>query len=390
MPDAIPENIGKYHVLKRVGSGGFGVVYLAHDPTLDRKVAIKVMRRGRAGQTEVRRLRREAKAAAALDHPALVRIIEILELANGDPALVMDWVEGETLAERISKGRIEPLKALTLIRQIAQGLHAAHSASFIHRDIKAENVMLKADAEGNEQAVILDFGLARAMDLDSSTATTGLEIVTDENVIIGTPHAMSPEQILGKALDQRSDIFSLGALAYHMVTGMAPFLIPGDSKGTEIRVLMNAVEPAHSLVGTLPLELSLLIGRMLDKDPIHRPQTTVEIVETLRSWETGTTPLTFLEDWNAETSETEAWTEVQEQGTLSESTERVLRPPARNRRAVVASTALLVLVAVFAVFFVRTPSPRIAVLGIGTAMDLGAMDLGGSTWLGQGASEVLE
>src|SRR6185295_15601140 len=206
--------ISHYSILRKLGAGGMGEVYLAQDNTLSRKVAIKfISQYSVAGEQARKRLVREAKAAAALDHPHICAVYEVGEEA-GYSFIVMQYVEGETLASRIERQPIELRETLDIAVQIADALADAHSHRIIHRDIKPQNVMLAASG----QVKVLDFGLARVV-REGPLIDSAAETESVPGLVIGTVPYMSPEQVRGEALDGRSDIFSFGTVLYEMLSG---------------------------------------------------------------------------------------------------------------------------------------------------------------------------
>ncbi|HEX2568846.1 MAG TPA: protein kinase [Polyangia bacterium] len=257
------ERIGGYRVESRLGRGGMGEVYLAYDERLHRRVAIKRIRAdGRADDALLRaRFRREAQAAARLSHPALVQIYDILESVEGD-CIVMEYVEGVNLAERLERGPVELGLALSLAAEIADGLGEAHGKGLVHRDLKAANVLVTPTGH----AKILDFGLARRLwgDNDESSLTRAGELV-------GTIHAMSPEQASGRPVDHRSDLFTFGALLYELLTRRSPFR-GANLIDTLRRVVSETPAPLARLRPDLPPALVALVERLLDKDPARRPE----------------------------------------------------------------------------------------------------------------------
>jgi len=261
----VPERIGKYRIVEAIGRGGMGSVYKAHDPLLDRMVAIKVMAEGTDTGEESRiRFLREAQSAARLNHANIITIYELGE-DQGRIFIVMELLAGEPLSRSI--GRVPPLplrRRLTLMLQMCEGLAFAHQHGVIHRDIKPGNIFLLDTG----QVKILDFGIAR---LASSELTrTGM--------LMGTPSYMSPEQARGQRSDARSDIFSLGVVFYEFLSGQKPF--PGDDY-FEILEKLRSLEPKslRELAPTLPPALVGAVHRMLAKDPEARYQS----LEALRA-----------------------------------------------------------------------------------------------------------
>jgi serine/threonine-protein kinase len=268
---ARPEQIGPYRVLGLLGSGGMGDVFLAFDDRLQRRVAIKRIRSDREMTARARaRLRREAAAAAALNHPAVVHVYDILDEPSGE-AIVMEYAEGHTLAQSLAKGPLPAVLAIGLVRQVAEGLAAAHAAGLVHRDLKTQNVVVTPSGG----AKILDFGISKrvAGPLDEDPLTA-------EGALLGTTRAMSPEQAEGRALDARSDLFSLGVLLYEVCTGRSPF--KGESSLETLRNVISEPAPALAdLSPALPPPLVALVGELLEKDPARRPAGAAEVAERL-------------------------------------------------------------------------------------------------------------
>ena len=271
----LPRRIGSYRIENRLGSGGMGVVYRAFDETLQRPVAIKRLRPDPGHATASRRFRREAQAAAQLNHPAIVHIYDILETPEGD-WIVMELVEGTPLGRLLREGSLDLVQALRLGREIAEGLCEAHAHGIVHRDLKSSNVMVTASG----RAKILDFGLAKLVhpEEDSEISRPGL--------VLGTCHAMSPEQAQGLPLDHRSDLFSLGSLLYEMLTGASPFR-GGTAAETLARICGVRQKPACQVQPEVPRELSDLIDRLLAKHPAQRPASAGEVVRCLEALETA-------------------------------------------------------------------------------------------------------
>jgi eukaryotic-like serine/threonine-protein kinase len=276
-----PERIGPYRLERKLGAGGMGVVYAAWDERLERRVALKQIRPGIAGDLLRERFRREARAVAQLDHPAIVRIHDLLETPDGD-WLVLQYVEGVTLAQRLREGPLPPERVATLAGDVLGALEAAHARGLLHRDLKAENVMLTPSG----RAMVLDFGLAKLY-VPEPGAPPG-ETVPATAGVLGTWRAMSPEQANGLALDPRSDLFSLGVLLYEAATGISPFQGKTPVE-TLTRVCTHLQTPARELVPAVPRPLSELIDALLEKDADRRPRSAGEALARI---ETGTGAVT--------------------------------------------------------------------------------------------------
>jgi predicted Ser/Thr protein kinase len=250
-----PPLIAKYHIVRRIGYGGMGAVYLGRDPDLDRPVAIKVLREPMADEELLQRFLREARATANLRHENLITIYEVGS-HDQQPFIAMEYVDGTTLGELIKRRQALPLvQKLSFIEQICAGLHHAHRTGIVHRDIKPANVMV--DAQGVIR--ILDFGIARI-------ANSGM---TSDGALIGTLNYMSPEQMLGRPVDFRSDIFSVGAVAYELLSFHQAF--PGTlDDGLLHRLPQMAPSPLASVCPGLPAGLEEIVLRALAKPPHER------------------------------------------------------------------------------------------------------------------------
>jgi serine/threonine-protein kinase len=266
-----PERIGPYRLETRLGVGGMGEVYRAFDERLMRRVALKLIRPERAASPVAReRFRREARAAAGLNHPSIVQIYDVVESDDGD-AIVLEYVEGTTLAQRLALGPLPWEVAAGAGRAIAEGLAAAHARGIVHRDLKAENVMV--DAAGRVK--ILDFGLAKRLEPDDLEPS-----LTRELALAGTPRAMSPEAARGLPVDARSDLFSFGSLLYEMLAGRSPFAV-ASTLDTLTNVCTARQAPLRELDPRLPPALSDLVDRLLEKDPARRPASAAEVAAEL-------------------------------------------------------------------------------------------------------------
>jgi serine/threonine protein kinase/pimeloyl-ACP methyl ester carboxylesterase/tetratricopeptide (TPR) repeat protein len=272
--ERLPATLLHYRVVEKIGQGGMGEVYRADDTRLRRPVAIKVIApRGRADPDARTRLFREARAASALQHPHIVTVFAIEEDAGRD-FIVMEWMEGETLAAEIARGPLALERLLDVGAQIADALAAAHAASIIHRDLKPANVMLVRGGH----AKVLDFGLAKRLDHELDGAKTAL---TREGAAIGTVAYMSPEQTRGEALDSRTDIFSLGALLYEAATGRLAF--DGPSALAIMHEVAVTVPPKPSAVrADLPAAFDEVVARALAKDRAARYASAADFRDALR------------------------------------------------------------------------------------------------------------
>ena len=247
-----PASIGRYRIVRRLGSGGMGIVYLARDERLDRDVALKLLPPRMVDTESKRRLTAEARAASALDHPAIATIYEVGETEDGQPFIAMAAYAGETLRERLRRGPVPAGEAVDLACSIAAGLGAAHERGIIHRDIKPANIILTPTGPR-----IVDFGVAKVAGAD----------MTSPGVTLGTIAYMSPEQTTGTTVDARTDIWSLGVVLHEMLTGRNPFARPTD------RATIQAIrhDPPESIDRTLaPPAVSRVVERCLRKDPALR------------------------------------------------------------------------------------------------------------------------
>ncbi len=265
--------LGPYEILSALGAGGMGEVYRARDGRLNRNVAIKVLPEMFADDPErLARFHREAQVLAALNHPNIAHI-HGLEDSGAVRALVMELVEGPTLAERIAQGPIPLAEAVTIARQIAEALAAAHEQGVIHRDLKPANVKVREDGT----VKVLDFGLARLVAPDASTATVaGLTqsptlttpAATLAGVILGTAAYMSPEQAKGRAADKRSDVWAFGAVLYEMLAARRPF--EGEDLADTLATVLKSEPDWSALPADVPPHIRVLIQRCLAKDKRHR------------------------------------------------------------------------------------------------------------------------
>ncbi|MCZ6856847.1 MAG: protein kinase, partial [Gemmatimonadetes bacterium] len=291
----IGTSLGPYKIIEQLGAGGMGEVYLAEDTRLGRKVAIKVLPPEFASDPErLARFEQEARAAAALNHPHIAAVFDVgFETAQGgsgeddaDPGvhfMVQEYLEGEPLSRPLRSGPLATKKALDLAIEIAEALAVAHSAGIVHRDLKPDNVFVTGDGH----AKILDFGLAKLTEPSGSTGTdstpplspTNLE--TSAGTVLGTAGYMAPEQVEGKTVDHRADLFSLGTLIYEMVTGSQPFA-GRSSVETLQRIVHETPVAVTEIKSELPNQLEWVLEKLLAKDPVDRYQHADDLAVRLR------------------------------------------------------------------------------------------------------------
>jgi serine/threonine protein kinase len=264
----VGEVLGRYSVTDVIGHGGMAVVYAGQDLALGHRVAIKVLHPDHVENPRMeRRFVNEARALVAIRHPNIVELLDVGRTEEGDVYLVMELLEGESLATKLEQGPLTLAQALAFGRQLASALDAAHLQGIVHRDLKPANILLVPDPDdpGELRVKILDFGIAKQF-IDGFTPAP----ITATGVIIGTPEYMSPEQCRGEELDGRSDIYCLGLLLYHMVAGRYPFEWGGETHEILARHLYGQSRPPSHLDPTVPAGLSRVIDRCMAKLPSGR------------------------------------------------------------------------------------------------------------------------
>ena len=284
----------RYRIERKVGEGGMSFVYLAHDTKTKERVAIKILSPAlSADRNSLARLRREASLAGRLAHPNVCHIIRLGETDTGMVYVVMPFVEGELLCDRTHRlGHIPLTEAVPFVRDIAAGLQVAHQLRIIHRDLKPENVMLCREPRGTERAVVMDFGLAK-----DRRAGPEAEKLTATGIVLGTPEFMSPEQLRGKQLDPRSDIYSLALMTFEMLTGKLPFEGRTQQELMIARLRSDPI-PLRRMRPDLqfPAEVERVLLKGMARDPTDRFATAPDFAEALKRAASGdTTELGFLE-----------------------------------------------------------------------------------------------
>ncbi|MGY6587986.1 MAG: SUMF1/EgtB/PvdO family nonheme iron enzyme [Wenzhouxiangella sp.] len=270
MISKVSPGIPGYRIENELGCGGMATVYLAVQESLERRVALKVMKAALAADEEfAERFVREARTAASLQHSSIVSIFDAGQ-AGHHSYIAMEYVSGGELKDRLRQGALKSSEAIAVVRQIAAGLNYAHGKGFVHRDVKPENILFREDGT----AVLSDFGIARAIGSGTRMTATGLSI--------GTPHYMSPEQARGQAVDGRSDLYSLGVLFFEMLSGNIPF----DAQDSFAVGLMHINDPVPQLRPMLA-RYQPLISRLLAKNPEDRYQSGAELIEDLERVEQG-------------------------------------------------------------------------------------------------------
>lgn len=266
----IDQKVSRYHIVEELGSGGMGEVYLAEDTSLGRKVALKFVSPEMAGDPVARkRLLREARSAAALDHPYICKIYEVGE-AKGKDFISMEYVQGQTLRDVLSKGFLDPKRVLQIALEVAEALEEAHKKGIVHRDLKPSNIMLTEQGH----AKVLDFGLAKL--LPKEEEPEGLErtikdSATEPGTLQGTIVYMSPEQLRGSELDTRTDIFSFGVILFEMLSGVHPFR-KSDVMSTASSILKDDLPSLTRYLKEVPPLLQHTVSKMLGKDRNRRYQ----------------------------------------------------------------------------------------------------------------------
>ena len=269
----------RYEVLKKIGEGGMSFVYLARDVTTGAQWAIKVLSAALSQDaTAMARLRREASMGMRLEHPNICHIVQLGETDDGSVYVVMPYLEGEILSDRMNRRKVlPPAEVAHLVSDIAAGLTLAHALEIVHRDLKPENVMVCRRVDGTEYAVVMDFGLAKERRVGAE-----LQKLTATGIVLGTPEFMSPEQLRGKPLDGRTDIYSLALMTCEMLTGRLPF---NGRTQQELMIarLKNEPMPLRQIRDDLVFSESLerVLLKAMQRDPDDRYRTALEFAEAV-------------------------------------------------------------------------------------------------------------
>lgn len=273
------QTVGTYELVEKIAEGGMGAIYRGRDRASGQIVAVKIMPPHMASNPILlKRFEQEFKVASRLDHPNIVRALDFGD-ANGSPYLVMEFVDGESLGQRLEReGKIAEVEAIKIVAQVAQGLHRAHKLGLIHRDVKPDNILMARDGA----AKLADLGLVKEQDTDLNLTKTGRGL--------GTPHFMAPEQFRNaKGADARCDIYSLGATLYMMVTGELPFKSSGPLDAW-MKKIHNELTAPRLLVPALSERVEWAILRAMDSDPTRRPASCREFIEDLTGHSTRRVP----------------------------------------------------------------------------------------------------
>ncbi len=280
----------KYRIVRLIGEGGMGAVYEGENLRIHRRVAIKVLHAGVAENADaVQRFEREAQAAGRIGSEHIVEVLDLGNLANGDRYMVMEFLDGESLSDRIqSYGRLSPAQLYPIARQMLEGLEAAHGAGIIHRDLKPDNVYLLKGRRGQADfAKLLDFGISKFSQLSGESGFS----MTRTGAVMGTPYYMSPEQAKGaKEMDHRADLYAVGVILYESVTGQVPFNADTFNE-LLFKIVLEQPPPVEQLVPDIDPGFAAIIARGMAREAAHRYQTAEEFQQALDAWaQTGVGP----------------------------------------------------------------------------------------------------
>ena len=262
----------RYRLERQLGAGGMGTVFLAWDPSLSRRVALKFLHRNDPQQTE--HFLREARSQARVEHPNVCKVHEVGEV-DGRPYIAMQHIEGSSLSEL--RGELTTEETVRLVRDVARAIQAAHRSGLIHRDLKPANILVGTDDDGRHHPYVVDFGLAQDQTEESLTRT---------GMISGTPAYISPEQAQGTPLDRRSDVYSLGIVLYELLSGEPPFLGQNPA-GTLVRILQEEAKPLGKAAPGVPQDLETIVMKCIEKNPARRYESARALADDLDRWLEG-------------------------------------------------------------------------------------------------------
>jgi predicted Ser/Thr protein kinase len=270
----------RFRLERLVGEGGIGAVWQATNTATRSSVALKFLKADDGLEVTRRRLMREARTAAAVQHANVRSVFDVIELDDGSPVLVMEYLDGEALSDRLKRsGKLSVQEAATVLAQVASGVGAAHAAGIVHRDLKPQNIFL---VRGSLEAVkVVDFGIAKWRSREPEAADT---MQTASGAILGTPYYMSPEQVFGeRTIDHRTDVWSLGLVLYECLTGTLP--TRAENVGQVMKIIVSKPLPAIDTLETdLPADLAELVTRMLSRAPDKRPASLDEVLDRLEAY----------------------------------------------------------------------------------------------------------
>jgi eukaryotic-like serine/threonine-protein kinase len=330
------DKVGEYLIDRKLAEGGMGAVYSGHHPVIGKRVAVKVLAPHCASIPDlVRRFVEEARATNKIGHPNIIDIFSFGTLADARPFFVMEFLDGASLAHRMDAGDLTATETRRILRQICSALEAAHRAGIVHRDLKPENVWIATPAHEDSYAKVLDFGIAKLLDNQQGKNTA-------TGAAMGTPRYMAPEQCMGRAVDHRADVYSLGIILYEMFAGVVPFR--GETFGELIYQQMSEIPEPPSKHRPMEPELERLILMCLEKDPAKRPESAKELARLIDlALRDGSQPIT-----QPRTAALTAQAAPVPITTMSQSVGQVVVPvPGASRKRaglVIAATALVVVI----------------------------------------------
>jgi serine/threonine protein kinase len=273
--ESVQAALGSAYALGReLGGGGMSRVFLADDSSLERQVVVKVLLPELASAVSVQRFAREVRATATLQHPHIVPVLSAGHTSGDVPFYVMPFVPGETLGERLRRGRVPFVVTVQIMGDVAKALAAVHNAHLVHRDVKPDNIMVCGDA-----AVVTDFGIAHA--IGASRVDAADVRLTTTNTSLGTPAYLAPEQAAGDAVDARTDVYSWGVVAYEMIAGQHPFPTANTAQKLMAAHIAERPAPLAHLASDTPIWFSALVMRCLEKDPERRPENGAALVHAV-------------------------------------------------------------------------------------------------------------